>query len=69
MCIENCTIMPQAKFEIYVFIHVLNITLVDVLLHENINFQFVHMNTIALFCKFLNDKFITSSIATIVISV
>jgi len=72
MQIENFTVTPQAKWEQGdhdICIRVSSLTLVDVVSHENITFHFVHTYTIASFCKFLHDKFATTTIVILVISV
>jgi len=72
MQIKKITLTPQVKWEqgdLNICIRVNNLTLADVLSHENITFHFVHIYTIASFCKFLHDKFATTTIVILVISV
>jgi hypothetical protein len=72
MQIKKITMTPQAKWEqrdLDICIRVRSLTLVDVLSHENITFHFVHTYTIASFCKFLHDKFATTTIIILVINV
>jgi len=72
MQIKKINVTPQVKWEqrdLDICIYVSSLTLVDVLPHENITFHFVHTYTIACFCKFLHDKFATTTIVILVISV
>jgi hypothetical protein len=69
MQIKKLILKLGAKWEqrdLNVCIYVSNLTLVDVLLYENITFHFVHTDIVASFHKFLHHNFAMGTIVVLV---